>query len=74
MTTDPKLSALIKSVRHTLNSVETTEAERAEFLYDLVREVYEYIKFDVYGPDADTKERARIAEVLDAALPTPSND
>ena len=72
--TNPKLRDLIELVRPTPQAVATTDAERAEFLYDLVREVYEHVKFDVYGPDADTEERTRIGQVLDAALPPTSAD
>lgn len=67
--TKPELTAVIRSVRPALQSVETTEKERAEFLYDLVREVYEHVKFDVYGPTVDAPERNRIGDVFGAALP-----
>ncbi len=36
---------------------------------DLVHEVYDHVKFDVYGPTVDAPERDRIGEVLNAALP-----
>lgn len=69
MTHNPQLAAVIASVRPALNAHPTTEAERAQFLYDLVREVYDHTKFDVHAPTDDTNERTRIADVLDAALP-----
>lgn len=64
-----QLAAVIASVRPALNAEPTTEAERAQFLYDLVREVYDHTKFDLHGPTEDTDERTRLAGVLDAALP-----
>jgi hypothetical protein len=60
---------VIRSVRQALNNAHLTEHQRAVFLYDLVCEVYDHVKFDVYGPGIDAPERARIAAVLDAALP-----
>lgn len=65
----PELTAVTRSVRSALQSVETTEEERAQFLYDLVREVYDHVKFDVHGPTVDASERAWIGSVVDAALP-----
>lgn len=67
--TKPELTAVIRSVRPALQSVETTDQERAQFLYDLVREVYDHVKFDVYGPTDDTPERAWVGDVVNAALP-----
>ncbi|MGO2933167.1 hypothetical protein [Microbacterium sp.] len=67
--TKPELKAVIRSVRPALQSVETTEEDRAQFLYDLVREVYDYVKFDVHGHTVDAPERAWIADVVGAALP-----
>lgn len=65
----PQLTALIRSVRPALKAQPTTEAERAKFVYDLVREVYDHAKFDLHAPTEDTEERARLADVLNAALP-----
>lgn len=67
--TKPELTAVIRSVRPALQSVEMTEEERAQFLYDLVHEVYDHVKFDVYGPTVDAPERAWIGDVMNAALP-----
>lgn len=67
-----QLAAVIASVRPALNAEPTTEAERAQFLYDLVREVYEHTKFDLHNSTEDTDERTRIADVVDAALPRTS--
>ena len=64
-----ELQDVIRSVRPALNSSELTPADRAGFLYDLVREVYDHVKFDVYGTDVDASERAWVGDVLDAALP-----
>ncbi len=64
-----QLNAVIRSVRPALNAQPTTEAERSRFLYDLVREVYDHVKFDLHDSTDDTDERARLAGVLDAALP-----
>lgn len=69
MSHNAQLSAVISAVRPALNSVPTTEAERAQFVYDLVLGVYEHVKFDVHHPTEDTDERARLGAVLDAALP-----
>ncbi|WP_431030844.1 hypothetical protein [Plantibacter sp. RU18] len=66
---NPQLEALIKSVRPALRDAQPNEAERSQFIYDLVREVYDYAKFDVSGPGADTDERAYLGGVVDAALP-----
>jgi len=35
-----------------------------------VREVYDHTKFDLHDPADDTDERARLAHVLDTALPS----
>ncbi|ONI65411.1 hypothetical protein ALI44B_00185 [Leifsonia sp. ALI-44-B] len=64
-----ELHDVIRSVRPALIAADVTEGERAQFLYDLVREVHTHVKFDVYGPDIDAPERARIGAVADAALP-----
>lgn len=69
MAHNPQLAVVIATVRPALNAQPTTEAERSRFLYDLVREVYDHTKFDLHDPTDDTDERARIADVLDAALP-----
>ena len=67
--TNPHLADVVASVRPALQAAETTDEDRAQFAYDLVREVYEHVKFDVYGPDVDAAERNRLGDVLDAALP-----
>jgi len=46
-----------------------TERERAQFLYDLTRAVYDGVKFDVPGHADDDPERERIGRIVDAALP-----
>lgn len=69
MTHTPQLASVIASVRPALNAQPTTEAERAQFLYNLVREVYDHVKFDLHGPTEDTEERTRFGSVVDAALP-----
>jgi hypothetical protein len=68
---DPQLRAVIRSVRPALAAAEATEDQREQFLYDLAREVYDYVKFDVYGPDIDAPELRRFALLVDAALPRP---
>ena len=70
MAHNDQLAAVIASVRPALNAQPTTEAERAQFLYDLVREVYDHTKFGLHDPADDTDERARLAHVLDTALPS----
>ncbi len=67
--TNTELKAAVDSLRPALQSATTTKQERAQFVCDLVREVYDHIKFDLHGPHADTEERARLGELLDAALP-----
>ncbi|WP_454112735.1 hypothetical protein [Microbacterium maritypicum] len=67
--TKPELTAVIRSVRPALNSVETTEQERAQFIYDLTREVYDHVKYDIHRPTDDSPERERLGKVVDAALP-----
>lgn len=69
MSHNSQLTAVIASVRPALNSAPTTEEERAQFVYDLVREVYDHVKFDLHAPTEDTDERAQLGNVLDAALP-----
>ncbi|WP_293787986.1 hypothetical protein [uncultured Aeromicrobium sp.] len=69
MSSPAPLENLVASIRPTLTSVSTTPAERAQLVYDLVREVYDHVKFDVHGADVDTDERSRLGDVLDAALP-----
>lgn len=64
-----QLAAVVRSVRPALNSVATTEEERARFAYDLLRDLYDHVKFDVHGADVDADERSRLGDVLDAALP-----
>ncbi|MBF4629591.1 hypothetical protein [Curtobacterium flaccumfaciens] len=60
---------VVESVRPALQNTPTTEKEREQFVYDLLREVYDYGKFDENGPNADTAERTRLAAVINAALP-----
>lgn len=67
--TRTQLADIVASVRPALNAQLTTEADRAQFVYDLVREVYDHAKFDVHGPTEDAAERSRLGDVLDAALP-----
>ena len=62
-------SALIRSVRPTLRAAATSERERAEFAYALVREVYDYVVHDLDAPWEDTPERARLGKIVNAALP-----
>ena len=66
---NPALDAVIASVRPALNSRPTTEAERSDFLYKLVGEVYKHVKEDVCDPQDDTSERSWIGKVRDAAIP-----
>lgn len=63
------LESVIRSVRPALNDAQATAQERADFLYELVREVYNHVKFDVHDPTDDTDERMQIGDVLNAALP-----
>lgn len=65
---NPQLQAVLDSVRPALNSAPLTEKERALFLYDLVGQVYEHVKYDVCGPDVDAPEREHIGSVRAAAL------
>lgn len=65
----PALQAVLASVRPALQAADTTPRDRAEFLYDLTREVYDHVKFDIHGANADTPERGRIGQIVDAALP-----
>lgn len=69
MTYPDQLAAVVGSVRPALNSATTTEEQRARFAYDLLREIYDHVKFDVHGADIDAEERSRLGDVLDAALP-----
>lgn len=66
---DAKLQRVIRSVRPALNGAELNERDRAQFLYELVREVYDHVKHDVHGSATDASERNRIGAVLDKALP-----
>lgn len=63
------LEALVGSVRQELNKAQPSQAERAKFVYDLVREVYDYAKYDVPGGQGDTSEREYLGKIVDAALP-----
>lgn len=47
-----QLDDVTASIRTTRNSVTTTERERATSVYNVVREVYDSVKFDVHGPGA----------------------
>lgn len=67
--TSEALQAVVRSVRPALRSATTTEEEREQFVYDLVREVYDFVKLEVHGPDVDADERMRIGAVANAALP-----
>ncbi|MGO2520131.1 MAG: hypothetical protein ACTH8F_08415 [Microbacterium sp.] len=69
MTSPQQLASVIASVRPALNNTETTEDERAQFAYDLLREVYDHVKFDVHRPLEDSDERVRIGEIVNVALP-----
>lgn len=64
-----ELAQVVRSVRTALEAAETSERERAQFLYDLVREVYDHVKFDVGFPAAMSVERERLGAITDAALP-----
>ncbi len=68
--TDAEIKAIVRSIRPALQRANLDEEQRAQLVYDLVREVYEHVKFDVYGPTVDAPERGRIGEVLNVALPT----
>lgn len=67
--TDAEIKGIVRSIRPALQRANLTEEERTQLVYDLVHEVYDYVKFDVYGPTVDAPERTRIGEVLNAALP-----
>lgn len=64
-----EIKSLVRQIRPALQRTNLTEDQREQLIYDLVREVYDYVKFDVDGPDADTPERARIGRQLDDLLP-----
>jgi hypothetical protein len=68
--TDAEIKEIVRSIRPALQRANLDEAQRAQLVYELVREVYEHVKFDVYGPTVDAPERGRIGEVLNVALPT----
>lgn len=68
----PKLRDVLDSIRPALEQAHTTEADRAQFLYDLIGEVYDYVKYDLHGPTITAPERSRIASIANAALP-PAN-
>lgn len=69
MLTNTHLTDVVAAVRPALQAAPTTPAERAQLAYDLLRELYEHVKFDVDGPDVDSEERSRLGEILNAALP-----
>ncbi|MCT2224655.1 MULTISPECIES: hypothetical protein [Micrococcales] len=66
---DADIKEIVRSIRPALQRANLTEAQRAQLVYDLVHEVYDYVKFDVHGADVDAPERSRIGDVLNAALP-----
>jgi hypothetical protein len=66
---DPNLKTVLDSIRPVLAAADATEEQREQFLYDLVREVYDYVKFDVYGPDDNSPERDRIGSIVGVAMP-----
>lgn len=66
---DDEIKTIVRSIRPALQRANLTEEQRARFVYDLVHEVYDHVKFDVHGPTVDASERTRIAKVLDVALP-----
>lgn len=51
--TDAEIKAIVRSIRPALQRANLDEEQRAQLVYDLVREVYEHVKFDVYGPTVD---------------------
>lgn len=57
--TDAEIKAIVRSIRPALQRANLDEEQRAQLVYDLVREVYEHVKFDVYGPTVDAPERGR---------------
>ena len=67
--TDADIKGIVRSIRPALQRANLTEEERAQLVYDLVHEVYDYVRFDVYGPTVDAPERDRLGEVLNVALP-----
>lgn len=67
--TDAEIKGIVRSIRPALQRANLTDEQRAQLVYDLVDEVYDHVKFDVYGASVDAPERTRIGEVLDAALP-----
>ncbi|WP_282848701.1 hypothetical protein [Microbacterium oxydans] len=67
--TDAEIKGIVRSIRPALQRANLTEEQRAQLVYDLVHEVYDHVKFDVYGPMVDAPERNRIGEVLNVALP-----
>lgn len=74
MTQPNELLDIVATIRPALQSTTTTPAQRAQLVYDLVLEVYEHVKFDLYGTDVDAAERNRLGDVLNAALPPTSRD
>jgi len=74
MSQPEQLQRLVASIRPTLQETPTTPAQRAQLVYDLVREVYDHVKFDVHGATVDAAERNRIGDVLHHALPPTSRD
>ncbi|PKI89862.1 hypothetical protein CW368_11885 [Actinomycetales bacterium SN12] len=63
-TTDTEIKTILRSIRPVLQRANLDEEQRAHLVYDLVHEVYDYVKFDVYGPTVDAPERTRIGEML----------
>jgi hypothetical protein len=68
--TDVEIEAIVRSIRPALQRANLDEQQRAQLVYDLVREVYDHVKFDIYGPTVDAPERSRLGDILDAALPS----
>ncbi|MGK9146056.1 hypothetical protein KXS11_00300 [Plantibacter flavus] len=60
----PKLDALVNTTWPTMKAERPTEAERAQFVYDLLREVLDYVKYDLHGPDSDNPERDRLGRAV----------
>lgn len=47
------VTAAIRSVLPALKTLETIEEERTQFLCNLKRDIYDHVKFEVYGPTVD---------------------
>lgn len=66
---DTEITTIVSAIRPALQRANLAEEQRAQLVYDLVHEVYDHVKFGVYGPTVDAPERNRIGDVLDVALP-----